>query len=266
MGYFDGQTAIVTGGAAGLGKHYAIALAREGCNIVLCDVRPEAEQVAEELRAYDVRATGHVADVSVADDVRRVVDQAISDHGRIDILINNAGIWRGSTAKDDLDKSLDDYEKLIGTNLKGTFMFGRALIPHMIEKGGGNIINIATDHVHTHPGRPTSGGAVMDLYDVSKWGVLGLTLSWASALKAHNIRVNSFSMGATDSSMIRGFFDFKPPADQVATWMSPEAVCDLAIQMLKEGPQGRTGENIGVWVGFEIQLKSIPDAKPATAA
>jgi NAD(P)-dependent dehydrogenase (short-subunit alcohol dehydrogenase family) len=263
MGRLQGKVGLISGAALGLGRQYAEALARQGCDVVMCDVRPEVVQAAADLEKFGVRAAGHVADVSVAADVRRVVDATLERFGRIDVLIANAGIWRGSGAKDALDKSLEDYDALIGTNLKGVYMFGRAVIPHMIAQGGGQIINIATDHVHTHPGRPTAGGSAMDLYDASKWGVLALTLTWAQALEPHNIRVNSFSMGATDSNMLRGFHNFTPSAAEVATWMSPEKVCDLAIQLIDEGPKGRTGENIGVWVGFEIELKPIPAAKPA---
>ena len=263
MGDLSGRVAIVTGAAVGLGRQYAIALAREGCDVVLCDIRPDVAQVAEELRRFNVRAEARVADVSVAADVRRVVDSAMAIFGRIDIQVSNAGIWRGSGPKDAVDKSLEDYDALIGTNLEGVYLFGRAVIPHMIAAGGGHIINIDTDHVHTHPGRPTSGGGIMDLYDVAKWGVLGLTLTWAKALKPHNIRVNGFSMGATDSYMLRGFHNHAAPPKEVATWMRAEEVCDLAVQLIKEGPNGRTGENIGVWVGFEIELKPIPAAKPA---
>ena len=263
MGDLSGRAAIVTGAAVGLGRNYALALAKEGCDVVVCDIRPDVAKVADELRALGVRAQAHVADVSEAEDVRRVVDAAMAQFGRIDIQVSNAGIWKGSGPKDGVDKSLEDYAAVMGVNLKGVYMFGRAVIPHMIAAGGGQIINIATDHIHTHPGRPTSGSGIMDLYDVAKWGVLGLTLTWAKALKSHNIRVNSFSMGATDSFMLRGFHNHNAPPSEVATWMAPEAVCDLAIQMIKEGPDGRTGENIGVWVGFEIELKPIPAAKPA---
>ncbi len=73
-------------------------------------------------------------------------------------------------------------------------------------------------------------------------------------------------MGATDSHMLRGFHNNAPSKADVATWMKPTAVCDLAIQMIDEGAAGRTGENLGVWVGFEIELKPIPAAKPAAAA
>jgi NAD(P)-dependent dehydrogenase (short-subunit alcohol dehydrogenase family) len=257
-----GQVAIVTGAAGGLGRHYALALADEACRLTLCDTNPAILDFAADLRGHGVEANGHVADVSEAGDVRRVVDAARAAFGRIDILINNAGIWRPTGPKDALDTSMDDYDDLIGVNLKGEFMFGRAVIASMLQTGGGNIVNIATDHVHTRPGRPTGGGLNMDLYDTSKWGVFGLTLSWAKALRDHNIRVNSFSMDATDSAMLRGAYGRAPTPQEMAGWMRPEDVCGLAVQLLKEGPEGRTGENIGVWVGFEIQLKPSPDPKP----
>ena len=257
------QVAVVTGAAGGLGRHYALALANQGCRLALCDIDPAVDILVADLRGRGVEAAGYIADVSVPADVRRVVDAARAQFGRIDILINNAGIWRRTGPKDALDKTLRDYDDLIGVNLKGEYMFGRAVIASMLESGGGDIINIATDHVHTRPGRPTSGGVDMDLYDTSKWGVFGLTLTWAKALKDRNIRVNSFCMDATESDMLRNAYGRKPTPEETATWMRPEEVCDLAIQLIKEGPEGRTGENIGVWVGFEIQLKPNPDPRPA---
>ncbi len=262
MGILDGQAGIVTGAAVGLGRNYALALAKEGCNVAICDIRPEVMEVAKEIEALGVKALAFSADVSKPENVRRVVDGTIAAFGRIDVLISNAGIWRGSQATDDVEKSLTTYDEVIGTNLKGVYMFGRAVIPHMIASGrGGNIINIASDHVHTHPGRPTGGGFTMDLYDVSKWGVIGFTTAWAKALKDHNIRVNAMCMGATDSYMLRSFNQFKAPPEVVATWMKPEEVCDLAIQIIREGPGGRTGQNIGTWVGHEVVLQPTPPAK-----
>jgi len=261
MGMLDGQVAIVTGAAVGLGNQYARALAAEGANVAVCDIRSEIEQLAPELEAAGVKALAFVADVSRPADVRLVVDGTIAAWGRIDVLISNAGIWRGTAPTDDLDKSLDDYDAVIGTNLKGVYMFGRAVIPHMIAGGGGNIINIASDHIHTHPGRPTGGGPGMDLYDASKWAINGYTIAWAKALKQHNIRVNAFCMGATDSYMLRSFHNFQAPPEMVATWMTAQEVCDLAIQLIRDGPDGRTGENIPAWVGFEVELAPQPRAK-----
>lgn len=269
MGAFSGQCGIVTGSAVGLGSQYARALAEEGANVVLCDIRPDVHATARALEALGIETLAFEADVANPADVRRVVAATLEKFGRIDMLINNAGVCIVTKADDDLDSSMDNYDKLMGTNCKGEYLFGRAVIPHMIAAGGGQIINIATDHVHTHPGRPTAGGPVMDLYDTSKWAVLGLTLCWARELAPHNIRVNSFSMGATDSNMLRGFMKLggatDADCDRMAAeeWMSPRAVCDLAIQMLKEGPRGRTGENIGVWLGFEVELQPNPRVKPA---
>jgi 3alpha(or 20beta)-hydroxysteroid dehydrogenase len=265
MGFLAGQLGIVTGAARGLGRHYAVALARQGCSLALCDVREEVFETARMVQRLGVESVAQVADVADPADVRRVVDGAASRFGRIDVLINNAAVLRTGTASDDLDKSIDDYEALVAVNLKGPFMFGRAVIPQMIRQHGGNIINIATDHVHTHPGRPTGGrDARMDLYDATKWGLLGLTVAWAKELKAHNIRVNSFSMGATDSPMVRSFF-ITPTAEQISTWIKPEALCALAVQLLEEGPGGRTGENIGSWIGFDVALQPIPQPLRAEA-
>ena len=267
MGVLSGQAGIVTGAAVGLGAQYARALAEEGCKVAICDIRPEVDDVGKELEALGVEALVFRADVSRPEHVRRVVDGAMARWGRIDVLINNAGIWRGSMPTDDLDKSLEDYEQLLGTNLKGVFMFGRAVIPHMIASGrGGNIINIASDHIHTHPGRATGGGPSMDLYDVSKWAINGFTVPWSKALKEDGIRVNGFCMGATDSYMLRSFHQFKASPEVVANWMTAREVCDLAIQLINEGPDGRTGENIPAWLGFEVELATQPAAKPAWLA
>lgn len=269
-----GKTAIVTGAAVGLGNAYATALAREGVDVAVCDVREEIDQLPAQLRQkFGVRASGWRADVSMAEDVRRVVDAAIAEFGRIDILISNAGIWGGSVADDDLDKSLADYDKLVGTNLKGVFLFGRAVISHMLEHGqGGEIVNVSTDHVHTcgapfhvcpklptcpwrDAPRPTSGGTIMDLYDASKWGIHGLTFAWSKALRAHGIRVNAICMGATDSNMLRGFHNFNPPPEEVATWMKAEDSAQVVVDLLKEGPQGRTGQNMNLCVGRPTKLE-----------
>ena len=192
-----GRNALVTGAALGLGNAYARALAREGVNVAVCDVREEVEALPAELRRMGVQSAGWRADVADPVDVRQVVDEAIAELGGIDILVSNAGVWAGSVADDGLDKSLVDYDRLVGTNLKGVYLFGRAVIPHMITRGrGGEIVNISTDHVHTcgtphhtcpklpscpwqDAPRPTSGGSAMDLYDASKWGIHGLTFAGA---------------------------------------------------------------------------------------
>ena len=268
-----GKSAIVTGAAVGLGSSYAKALAQEGVNIAVCDLREEIHEVAGSLRALGVNAVSYQGDVSDPDHVRTVVDGAQAEFGSIDILVNNAGVWGVSVADDDLDKSLEDYEQIVGTNLKGEYLFGRAVIPIMIEQGkGGEIVNIATDHMVTcgtpyfccpkldtcpwgDSPRPTGGGDAMDLYDAGKWGLNGLLYGWAKALAPHNIRVNAFCMGATDSHMLRGFHDFDPSEEEVASWMRAEDNAHAMIDMLLEGPSGRNAQNVNFCIGRPVQLE-----------
>ncbi len=277
MTHIRGKTAIVTGAAVGLGNAYARALARAGANVAVCDVRDEVAALPDDLKDAGIEALAWRADVSDPADVRRVVDGAREAFGGIDILINNAGVWGASVADDDLDKSVADYDRIVGTNLKGEFLFGRAVIPILLEQGrGGEIVNIATDHMVTcgapneicpkRPAcpwkdtpRPTGGGETMDLYDASKWALNGLTFAWAKALRPHNIRVNAFCMGATDSYMLRSFHNFDPAPEEEASWMSAEDSAQALIDLLEEGPLGRTGENMNFCVGRPCRLEpSLP--------
>jgi NAD(P)-dependent dehydrogenase (short-subunit alcohol dehydrogenase family) len=272
-----GRNAIVTGAAVGLGSSYAKALAQEGVNVAVCDLREEIHEVAESLRALGVNAVSYQGDVSDPDHVRAVVDGAREEFGSIDILVNNAGVWGASVADDDLDKSIEDYQQIVGTNLKGEYLFGRAVIPIMIEQGkGGEIVNIATDHMVTcgtpyfccpkletcpwgDSPRPTGGGDAMDLYDAGKWGLNGLLYGWAKALAPHNIRVNAFCMGATDSHMLRGFHNFEPSDEEVASWMRAEDNAQAMIDMLQEGPSGRNAQNVNFCIGRPVQLEPAHD-------
>ena len=276
-----GRCAIVTGAAVGLGRAYASALAAEGVNVAACDVREEVLDLTTELEALGIEATAWVADVSKPADVRTVVDGTVRALGGIDILISNAGRCRVSLADDDLDKTLADYEHMVGTNLKGEYLMGRAVIGQMLAQGrGGEIVNIATDHMVTCgspfelcPGldscpwrdapRPTGGSAVMDIYDASKWGLNGFLFAWAKALRPHGIRVNALCMGATDSWMLRDFMGY--PRDRTEetdeqrrvadTWMTREESAQVAVDLLKEGPGGRTAQNINLCHGRPVRLE-----------
>lgn len=249
MGALTGQVAIVTGAANGLGRSFAAGLRAEGLEIVACDVDPKVALVD---------GLGVVADVSKPDDVRRVVDGALERHGRIDVLVNNAGIARPTRAGNDWEKGLSDYDAVIGTNLYGAFLFGRAVAPLMIDRGSGHIVNVSTDHVYPIPPKRVWGHGGMDLYNASKWALNGLTLDWATTLRRRGVRVNGLCMGATDTPMLRGFSG-DVPGEDVATWMRPEEVCAILIELLAEGPEGRTGHNVGLWVGRERRLSDSVD-------
>jgi NAD(P)-dependent dehydrogenase (short-subunit alcohol dehydrogenase family) len=243
------RTAIVTGGARGIGRAIADALIVAGARVTVCDLQAEPGDVT--------------ADVSSPSDVRRLVDMA----GPVDILINNAGIVRRTPPTDPWDKAVTDFDDIIGTNLRGAFLLGRAVIPGMVARGIGDIVNVATDHIHTcgwptpvdhadAPGcpfrdapRPPGGGPSMDLYDASKWGLTGLTQAWAAALGPHGIRVNSLCVGATDTAMLRSFLPDEPDPAVVDSWLRPAEVAGIVLDLLGEGSTGRTGQNLGVWPG-----------------
>lgn len=268
-----GRSAIVTGAAVGLGNSYAHALAAEGVKVAVCDIREEIHEVVKSLSATAPQAVGWQGDVSSPEFVRQVVDGTKQALGGIDILVNNAGVWGASVADDDLDKSMQDYEKIVGTNLKGEYLFGRAVIPIMIEQGrGADIINIATDHMvtcgtpytfctdlrncpHGDSPRPTGGGDAMDLYDASKWALNGFLYGWAKALAEHNIRVNALCMGATDSYMLRSFHNFDPSEEEVDSWMRAEDNAQVMIDILKEGPGGRNAQNVNFCMGRPVKTE-----------
>jgi len=273
-----GRSAIVTGAAVGIGNAYAKALAREGCNVAVIDLRPEIMGLPKELEKAGIKSVAMVGDVSKPEDVRKFVDMTAGMFGGVDVLINNAGQCWVSLVDDDLDKSVKDYDGMVGTNLKGEYLMGRAVIPLMLKAGrGGEIVNVGTDHGVTcgaprelcphlstctwgDSPRPTGGGTVLDIYDASKYGTYALSFAWAKALRPHDIRVNCICMGATDSHMIRGFFGERATPEEVATWMTAEDSAQVVVDILKEGPKGRTGETINLCIGRPCTLE--PERKP----
>jgi NAD(P)-dependent dehydrogenase (short-subunit alcohol dehydrogenase family) len=234
-----GQVAIVSGAAGGLGVAWSRALRAAGATVVGFDL---------------VAGTDLVADAADPDDVRRVVDRTVAEHGRIDIAIANAGRVRLTSPFDPWDKALADFDDQIRTNLLSVFLLGRAVMPVMVEGGGGHIVNISTDHYHRAPGVQRGGGAKMDVYDASKYGVFGLTGAWAAALRPHGIRVNELCMGATDGPMLRAFLGERATPELTATWLQADDLAGVLVDLLCEGPAGRTGTQIGLWIGHPVVL------------
>ena len=249
MGMLDGRSAIVTGGATGLGRAFARRLAADGADVTLCDIDPGAPDVAAAMDGPG-RVQGLVADVASLHDLQRLVDAATEAYGGVDLLVNNAGRWRRTLVTDSYQKALDDWDFIMGTNFMGTLLLSRLCIPLMIERGGGDIVNISTYYVLPAKG-PGTNAPETDLYNASKWALNGFTQAWANSLREQGIRVNALCMGAVDTPMLRGLWDGDPPADQVASWMRPEQIAGQLIDLLRDG---RSGENIGAWVGEPVQL------------
>ena len=149
-----GQTAVVTGAARGLGEAFARRLAAEGCNVVVTDRLETVGNVAA-----DIGAISHVGDVADATHVRSVIDATLDTHGRIDILVNNAGEVWPTGPRDSWETATDDFDRLVGSNLKGHFLFGRAAGAAMDQ--GGNIVHISTCLLYTSPSPRDQRGSRM---------------------------------------------------------------------------------------------------------
>jgi NAD(P)-dependent dehydrogenase (short-subunit alcohol dehydrogenase family) len=185
----SGRVAIVTGGSIGLGRQIAEGLAEMGANLVLCARKKErCQQAAEDLQQLGVKTLALGCDVKNPADIQAAVDAAFSQFGRIDILVNNAGISWGAPVE---EMSLEDWNKVIETNLTGTFLCAQAVGKVMIKQGRGKIINIAS--VAGLGGAPPELPAIG--YHASKGGVISFTKDLACKWAMHNIQVNAIAPG-----------------------------------------------------------------------
>lgn len=185
----SGRVAIVTGGSIGLGRQMAEGLAEMGANLALCARKKErCEQAAEELKQLGVNALALACDVKSPEQVRAVVEKTVSHFGHIDILINNAGTAWGAPVE---EMKLEHWNKVLETNLTGTFLFSQAAGKFMISQRRGKIINIAS--VAGMRGAPPEFQAIG--YHASKGGVIAFTKDLACKWGVHNIQVNAIAPG-----------------------------------------------------------------------
>lgn len=184
----SGKVAIVTGGAKGIGFGVAWRLTEAGASVVIADlIKEEVDKSTADLVAIGRKAKAVVADVSNEEDVKKMVEEAVSSYGGVDILVNNAGIYPNIPV---LKMNLADFEKVLAVNLKGVFLCTKYISEQMIKQGkGGKIINITSiDALH-----PSSVGLAH--YDASKHGVWGFTKNVALELAPYKIWVNAIAPG-----------------------------------------------------------------------
>ncbi|OUJ71930.1 3-ketoacyl-ACP reductase [Hymenobacter crusticola] len=221
MESLKGKNALVTGAGKGIGRAVALALAAEGANVALL-ARTESQltEVADEVRKLGVKAATATADVANMAAVNQAVEQVKQELGPIDILINNAGI--GTFGKF-LEMEPAEWEQIIQVNLMGVYYTTRAVLPEMIERQTGDIINISST-------AGQRGAAVTSAYSASKFGVMGLTESLMQEVRKHNIRVSALtpSTVATELAISNKLTDGNP--DKV---MQPEDLAEFIIAQLK---------------------------------
>ncbi|NHN30511.1 SDR family oxidoreductase [Paenibacillus agricola] len=235
-------TTIITGGAVGLGKAMAGALAEMGSNLVIADMnKANAESTAEELRTqYGIRVHVVEADVCSPEDVLRVQEETIREFGRIDVLINNAGIVRNAKAE---DMSYKDWSDVLNVNLNGVFLMSQCIGRVMIQQQKGSIINISS-----MSGLIVNTPQCQIAYNVSKAGVISLTKTLAAEWAPHGIRVNTIAPGYMKTELTEPFF--KEGGALIERWMGmtpmgrpglPDELQGIAVYLASEASSYTTG-------------------------
>ncbi|MEH7290757.1 3-ketoacyl-ACP reductase [Priestia megaterium] len=220
-----GKVALITGAGKGIGRSTAIELAKEGVNIgLIARTESDLKAVASELEAFDVQVAYATADVSSMEEVNAAVEHLHTKLGATDILINNAGIGKFGSF---LELDPAEWKQIIDVNLMGVYYVTRSVLPQLIEKNGGDIINISST-------AGQKGAPVTSAYSASKFGVLGLTESLALEVRKHNIRVTALtpSTVATELAYKENLTDGNP--DKV---MQPEDLAEIMVAQLKLHPR-----------------------------
>lgn len=189
-----GRRAIVTGGLNGIGRGIALGFANEGADVAVFDVGPDTggTELLREIQNAGRRGLYLRTDVSKEDEVKSSIERVVGSFGGVDILVNNAGIVHESLLAD-LEPA--DWDRVMGTNLRGAFLCTRYVLPHMLAIGGGRIINMASQLGQI-------GGRTMVAYSASKAGVIGMTRALAREVSRDNIRVNAIAPGPIQTDML----------------------------------------------------------------
>jgi 3-oxoacyl-[acyl-carrier protein] reductase len=215
------KNALITGAGKGIGKAIALALAKEGVNVILvARTQDELDNVAAKARSLRVKALAITADVAEINSVNAAVETALAEFGTIDILINNAGIAAFGKF---LELESAAWERIIQVNLMGTYYMTRAVLPNMIERQIGDIINISST-------AGLSGNALTSAYSASKFAVMGLTESLMQEVRKHNIRVTALTPSTVATEMAK---DLKLTDGNPDKVMQAEDMAELIIAQLK---------------------------------
>lgn len=246
MKLLDGKTALITGGARGIGKAIAIAYATEGANVAFSDLKYDeiAESLEKELEAFGVKAKGYASDASSFEGSEELINKVVEDFGRIDVLVNNAGITRDNLL---MRMTEADWDLVIKVNLKSIFNMTKAVQKVMLKQRFGSIINMSSVV-------GLDGNAGQSNYSASKAGLIGFTKSIAMEIGSRNIRCNAIAPGFIETEMTA-----KLPEEVRKGWAEkiplrrggkPEDVANVALFLASELSSYVTGQVISVCGGM----------------
>ncbi len=244
-GALRGRVALITGASQGIGKAIALAFQKEGAQVIVhykgVENEKDALRLKEEMEKLgDTSPILVSGNVTVKEDVSRIVETVISKIGRIDILVNNAGVLSQYHVQ---DMPVEEWERVINTNLRSVFLFTRLVVPDMMKRKWGRIINIASQLGQV-------GGAEMSHYSASKAGIIGFTKSIARELGMHNITANCIAPGPIETDMLKDETDewrkTKLSELPMKRFGYPEEVAPTAV-LLASDPGGNlyTGQTLG---------------------
>ncbi|MGX2961830.1 SDR family NAD(P)-dependent oxidoreductase [Peribacillus sp. JNUCC 23] len=245
-----GKTALVTGGARGLGKAMAEALAQVGANIIIADMElASAQQTAKELALFGGRTLGLQVDVTSEEQVRAMVDQIVGEFNELNVVINNAGICQKITVE---EQSLEDWKKTMDVNVNGVFLVSKYSGKQMKVQGGGSIINMASMSSFI------ANTEAQCAYNASKAAVDMMTKCMASEWAGNNIRVNAIAPGYMKTEMTKPIF---APGGELAHVLDlvplkrlgePHELGGLAIYLASDASTFATGSTFIVDGGYTI--------------
>jgi len=238
-GRLAGRTAVVTGAARGIGAAIAVAFAAEGASVCVNDRRqvPELSALVERLGA---RAVACSADVSDEQDAARLISTAVAELGSVDVIVNNAGMLTESLLA---DMPVAMWDEMIAVDLRSVFLCTRAVLPHMLDRGFGRIINVASQ-------LGQKGGAGLTHYSAAKAGVIGLSKALALEVGQRGVTVNCIAPGPIDTALVAGISEEWKAAKRaelpLGRFGRPQEVAPTAV-LLAASPDGDlyTGQTLG---------------------
>jgi len=229
-GRLEGKIAVVTGAGKGIGRAAAVALGREGAHVVVtARTQSDLEDVAGEIRAFGVQALVVPADVSKTEDVDRLARAAFDTFGRVDILVNNAGVGKNGTVS---TLTIDDYDWIMNTNMRSTFLCTKAFMPAMIERREGWIVFVGS-------GAGTMGLPNEPIYCASKFAQMGFAQSIDYETRPFNVKVSYIAPGGTNTNY--GFYNgTRTPGDPMLDgFLESEDVAEAVIFAVTQPPKSR---------------------------